>query len=152
MLCHEQSEAEYAIDWERCEKARNQGTSIGSDYPKLSDLDPDAPRWSDELGVWVTKGRPVWTTKDKHYLYPEDMSTEHIVNCIKKLKRDGYSEKQRKYCWVNDKHISYAAIMAIEQENLLIITNPYTLWFEIFYEVLAHRGLHFDGNTAVPLK
>ena len=40
MLCHEQSEAEYAIDWERCEKARNQGTSIGSDYPKLSDLDP----------------------------------------------------------------------------------------------------------------
>lgn len=142
MSCHEQSEAEYVIDQDRCEQARKRGTS----------QDPDAPQWSDEIGVWVIKDRPVWTTKDKRYLYPEDMSTEHIVNCIKMLKRDGFGEKQRKYCWINEDHIGEMAEWAIEQENLLMITNPYSPWFKLFYEVLAHRGLRYDGNSVIPLQ
>jgi hypothetical protein len=112
----------------------------------IEELDLNAPKRK-SVGNMELNSTSIWTTQNGREIPIKDMETEHIINTIRMLKRNGYSEHDhRAALWINLDMVSDSAAMCLEQEQELAWQCPYSPWFKAFFDELADRGI--DRKTA----
>ncbi len=83
----------------------------------------------------------IWRKKDGTMISVAKMDTDHIINSLRMLKRNGYSKYYRDTGCFSTADLPDGAAICLERSMELAWINPYTPWFEIFENELKSRGL-----------
>ncbi|MFA5397711.1 MAG: hypothetical protein WC346_17005 [Methanogenium sp.] len=83
----------------------------------------------------------IWRKKDGTMIPVAQMDTDHIINTLRMLQRNGYSKYNQNTSCFSTADLPDGAAMCLERSMELAWSNPYTPWFEIFEAELKSRGL-----------
>jgi hypothetical protein len=94
------------------------------------------------------RGNAVWITRNGARIFPQDMDTQHIINTIRMLERNGKVSKRTHdhYLYANTDMLGENALDAFNQEADEILDKSPSAWIDIFNDELTKRRVESIGE------